>query len=463
MAAFQSRRLDALFGTTLDTLAARHIHGLVTAGAQEAFDLDFKQALYGGKDEDKRALAGDVAALANTGGGVIVLGVEEDDQACATKAPGVEISDAEVTRMRQIVAQRVAPMPAIDIITVPDPGATTGQGGAQLGFIVVVVPRSPSAPHAVLINEGKGMRFPVRNGASTRYLSEPEVATAYRNRFASAQRQGERIEQIEREAIDRLSTDDEYPWVVVSLVPDLPGEMALTQDAFRAWEVEVRTGWPTVTNEGVGINRTRVGRRRLLADGTSNYEAHSRFISMELHTDGSGVFSIAVPNLNRRRDEERPAPGDLLTRYQVLPDEAISSAIVSGLRQLGRHARDRAAAGGTALIRAQVFPVGKHWPTTIGHTKFYGMGESRTGEQYQVTAAPAEAAASVDDLAQPGPALIEAAALLLDELGQAFGVPEMGQLSRDGRIRRQYWSSSRNSEIVAWAEAYGIEVTDEKI
>lgn len=459
MVALRSRRLESIFGTALDTLASHHIHALVSAGVQEAFDLDFKQTLYGGKDQEKRALAGDVAALANTGGGVIVLGVEEDDQARATKAPGVAISDAEVARMRQSIASLVAPMPVVDILTVPEPATGVGDDDTQQGFIVVAVPRSPGAPHAVLINDG--LRFPVRNGATTRYLSEPEVATAYRNRFASAQRQGQRIVEVEREAISRLAIDDNYAWVIVSLVPDLPGDMIL-QDAFKAWEMEIRRR-PTITNEGVGINRTRVGRRRLLADGTSNYAAESRFISLELHTDGSGAFALSVSKLGARRATAQRGGEPEDSGRQVVTDEGIAAGIVSGLLQLGRHARDRAAAGGTALIRAQLHPVGESRPTTIGHTRFYGMGETRTGEQYQVRADPAEAAAAVDDLAQPGPALIEAAALLLDELGQAFGVPEMGQLTRDGRIRRGYWNSSRQSEIVQWAEAYGIEVTEEGI
>ncbi|MBQ1009396.1 ATP-binding protein [Micromonospora sp. M51] len=460
MVALRSRCLESVFGTPLDTLASHHIHALVTAGVQEAFDLDYKQTLYGGKDQEKRALAGDVAALANTGGGVIVLGVEEDDQARATKAPGVAISDVEVARMRQVIASLVAPMPVVDILTVPEPATDAGEDGIQQGFIVVAVPRSPGTPHAVLINDG--LRFPVRNGATTRYLSEPEIATAYRNRFASAQRQGQRIVEIEREAISRLAMDDDYAWVVVSLVPDLPGDMIL-QNASRDWEMEVRRGRPTVTNEGVGINRTRVGRRRLLADGTSNYAAESRFISLELHTDGSGVFALAVSNLgSRRATAQRGGEPDDSGR-QVVTDEGIATGIVSGLLQLGQHARDRAAAGGTALIRAQLHLVAESRPTTIGHTRFYGMGETRTGEQYQVRADPAEAAASVDDLAQAGPGLIEAAALLLDELGHAFGVIEMGQLSRDGRVRRRYWSSSRHPEIVKWAEANGIEVTDETL
>ncbi|MET8836964.1 hypothetical protein ABZV78_24040 [Micromonospora sp. NPDC004540] len=146
-------------------------------------------------------------------------------------------------------------------------------------------------------------------------------------------------------------------------------------------------------------------------------------------------------------------------------DEAIASVILSGLVQLGQHARDRAAAGGTALIRAQVVPVNELRPTAIGHNRSFGFGESRTGDQYQTDVAPAEAAAALEDLATPGSQLVAAAALLLDELGQAFGVPEMGQVTRDGRIRRRYWGTNtgRRQAIEKWAADHGIEVVDEVI
>ncbi|MFG3602491.1 AlbA family DNA-binding domain-containing protein [Micromonospora chersina] len=460
MVALRSRRLESVFGTGLDALAARHINGLVAAGVQEAFDLDFKRELYGRGESDKRALAGDVAALANTGGGVIVLGVEEDDQARATKTPGVEISDAEVARMRQVVASLVAPMPAFDVVAVPDPMLVTTEGGAAQGFIVVAVPRSPSAPHAVLINEG--LRFPTRNGATTRYLSEPEVATAYRNRFASLHRQTERVEQIEQEAIGNLARG-EYAWTVVSLVPDLPGEMSLNREALQVFDQNVRQQPLPLFNRGLAIYRTRVGRRRLLADGTSNYDPDSRWISLELHSDGSGVFAMAAFDLNERRRREAPSSEEGDRTFRLISDEWIAEGIISGLLQLARHARDRTAAGGSALIRAQLYPVSIS--TTIGHGRGHGIPESRTGGQYNWTRAePAEASAALDDLAQPGPQLIEAAALLLDELGQAFGVPEMGQLSREGQVRRRYWSTSGvQRQVVAWAEANGIEVTDDTI
>jgi hypothetical protein len=69
----------------------------------------------------------------------------------------------------------------------------------------------------------------------------------------------------------------------------------------------------------------------------------------------------------------------------------------------------------------------------------------------------AEAVTTLDSLASPGPELIAVAAALTDEIGQAFGIAEMGQLGRDGAVRRLYW----NLQVVAWAEQYQIEVTQQ--
>src|SRR5689334_13302169 len=111
MAAF-SRRLEDLFGAPLDQVDRSHIEALVINGVTEDFDLDFKSELYGNNDSAKRDLAGDVAALANTAGGVIVLGVTEDAQARAAGTQPVALSDGEVRRMRLIVASNIAPVPS---------------------------------------------------------------------------------------------------------------------------------------------------------------------------------------------------------------------------------------------------------------------------------------------------------------------------------------------------------------
>lgn len=457
MVALRSRRLESVFGTSLDALTSEHVRSLVTSNVQEAFDLDFKLPLYGRTDSDKRDLAGDVAALANTAGGTIVLGVEEDEHARAVGTPGVELSDAEVARMRQIVASRVAPMPDFDVLMVPDSVAAEGEaavGGESStahGFVVIAVPRSPSAPHAVLVNDA--LRYPKRNGSTTRYLSEPEVATAYRDRFAGAQRQVTRVEEVEREAIARILSDDR-PWLVVSLVPDLVGDMTLSRDVFLGFQQQILVQAPTIVGSGRGFLRTQVGRRRLLADGTGDGSPMAKWVSLELHTDGSGVYGLGLADVS-----EWIRPG--LARHeggpQIVSDEWIAIGVISGLAHLAQHARDRAAAGGTALIRAQLVPITPDRPTEIGSNRQFP--EIRSSHALTVAPPPAEAAAPLDGLTEPGAELVAAAALLIDELGQAFGIPEMGQLTRDGQLRRPYWDRNWQTQIVKWASDHGIGVT----
>lgn len=466
MVALRSRRLEAVFGAPLDALTSQHVRGLVASTVQEAFDLDFKLTLYGRGDSDKRALAGDVAALANTGGGVIVLGVEEDEHARATATPGVELSDGEVARIRQVVASLVAPMPVLDVLTLPDavaaqPEPATAGGDTPFqgrGFIVLAVPRSPNAPHAVLVNDA--LRYPKRNGATTRYLSEPEVATAYRDRLAGAQRQAARVQEIEQDALDRLDTAD-LPWVIVTLVPDLTGDMTLSRDAYLIFQRQIIGQPSTIVGNGTSIRRVRVGRRRLLADGTLDHSPLAKWASLELHTDGSGVYGVRIADLHER--QRRTLPPDMdEPQPQLADDESITLGIMSGLIHLAQHARDRAAAGGIALVRAQLFPISPERPTEIGHSRQFS-GEARSTHALTAAPWPAEAAAPLDELAEPGPALVAAAALLVDELGQAFGVPEMGQLARDGRLRRRYWNHEWQAQIVAWAQHHGIDVTDETL
>ncbi len=83
MTALRSRRRDALLGVSLDAAEYGHFEALVSAQVSESFDLDFKAGLYGSAEKGKHDLAADVAALANTAGGFLILGIAEDKQARA--------------------------------------------------------------------------------------------------------------------------------------------------------------------------------------------------------------------------------------------------------------------------------------------------------------------------------------------------------------------------------------------
>jgi hypothetical protein len=439
MVALRSRRLERLFGVRLEQVTHAHVAALVTNAVPEAFDLEFKAELYGRSDKAKRDLASDIAAMANTAGGVIVLGVAEDDQARANFSPGVALSDGEVGRIRLIVASQVAPSPTFDVLQVEDP-----QHNGR-GFLLVAVPRSPMGPHAVLVNES--LRFPKRNGITTTYLSEPEVTEAYRARFAGIQSRFDDLERYESELLARLETA-EQTYVVVTLVPDLGGGFAIDMNTMREFQQAVTGRAPLILNRGIYWHRAFVGRRRLVADGTLN-DGGSRWLACELHESGAGAFAAAVD----RRQADATA--------SHLDDEEVVNVVWSGLRFLARHARDRAAAGGSASARATVWPVSQQLPARLTHHRFHGISE--TLGVHTPTRPPVSVGVfNVDDLAEDGPPLIAATYTLATGLFQEFGHPEALQMTNAGVIRIKYWGRSWQ-ELTNWASAAGVELSEQVI
>lgn len=227
MAAFRSRRLESLLETSVADASYQKVMNLV--GVEEYTDLDFKREAYENAEGGRKSLATDVAAMANTAGGLLVLGMDEDEQARATGPSGMAVSDGEVSRMRSVVASKVHPTPAVDIRIVENPEVP------GTGFFLIAVPRSPMGPHAVVTDQS--MRFPRRNGATTIYLSEPDVAQACRERFAGLQSRLDDAAAHEAYLLSRLEPGPRY--VVVTLVPDLDGYAPVDQDSVEVCQATV--------------------------------------------------------------------------------------------------------------------------------------------------------------------------------------------------------------------------------
>lgn len=449
MVALRSRRLEGLFGARLDAVSHAQVAALKTNAVSESYDLEFKGELYGGNDKAKRDLAGDVAALANTAGGVLLLGVAEDDQARAAELPGVALSDSEVLRYRNIVADQVHPLPTFDIRQIEDPN----QPGH--GFLMIAVPRSPSAPHGVLVNEG--LRYPRRNGASIIYLTEAEVAAAYQDRFTRRQTRHDDLLRYERDLINRLDTSDQT-YAVVTLVPDLSGDFTLDTKTLRAFREETIDKDLLVVPRNVSVRYVTVGSRRLIAHGGSE-PAKAKWIACELHQSGAGSFAAIAAN---RTDLARQGQVDENTTASRIEDEDLVLDIWSGLRLLARHARDRSAAGGTATVRVTIAPVTSSLPAELRHPRGFGGG---TLGSHQVTEPPqATSVFDIDDLAEDGPGLIAATSALAAGLIQHFGYPETLQMTTDGAIRTKYWSSQRyGPRVQQWAAQAAVDTTDDTV
>ncbi|MEV7297201.1 ATP-binding protein [Streptomyces microflavus] len=448
MVSLRSRRLEGLLGAGLDTVSHTQVAALKTNAVSESYDLEFKGELYGGNDKAKRDLAGDVAALANTAGGVLLLGVTEDEQARAAGIPGVELSDAEVLRIRNIVADQVHPLPTFDVRQIEDP-AQPGHG-----VLMIAVPRSPSAPHGVRINEG--LRYPRRNGASIIYLTETEVASAYQDRFARRQTRHDDLLRHERDLTARLDISDQT-YVVVTLVPDLSGDFTLDAKSLHAFREETVGRDLLVIPRGASVNYTTVGSHRLIAHGGSE-PAKAKWVACELHQSGAGAFAAIAAN---RTDMSRPGQMDENTTVSRIEDEDLVLDIWSGLRLLARHARDRSAAGGAATVRTTIVPVTHDLPAELRHPRGFGgsLGTHELTEPPQATSV-----FDIDDLAEDGPGLIAATSVLAAGLIQHFGFPETLQMTTDGLIRTKYWSRERYlTRVTKWATEAEVEMTDDTV
>jgi hypothetical protein len=117
-------------------------------------------------------LAKDVAAMA-TDGGVLLYGVAEDEHGNPTVPKPITLKGAP-ERVSQIVSTSIVEVPFTDVRPYPlvnDPAR---------GYLAVVVPQSPRAPHMVVVNGDN--RFYGRGANGNRILSEGDVARLYERR-----------------------------------------------------------------------------------------------------------------------------------------------------------------------------------------------------------------------------------------------------------------------------------------
>src|SRR5260370_11842957 len=185
----------------------------------------------------------------------------------------MELDDSEKGRIRQVIADRCYPMVInVDVQDVPAAGDPT------TGYYLIFVPRSLQAPHAVRRKDPKPLWlcYPLRHGTTTHYLTETEIAARYRDRFALARSQVDRLERIHMDG--RRNESPQALATAVGLVPAIPGNLSLTGD--RPTIKDFGSTWHAKRGEltGTALGNHRVARRRLRCGNDS--------VAMELYTDG---------------------------------------------------------------------------------------------------------------------------------------------------------------------------------
>ena len=163
---------------------------------------------------------------------------------------------------------------------------------SDVGYIVIAVPRSPDAPHAVSDSQkGKGLHYPVRVGRTTHYLSEYEVAVRYRDRYASRVEVATALDRVHEDGLAHVATWVS-PWLAVSLTPVVAAERGIGAAAINA-EKQFLSEWaaskPIVGPASFSPDdRIVPGIRRVIVTQTPQYRGRSKELHAELHYNGAG-------------------------------------------------------------------------------------------------------------------------------------------------------------------------------
>lgn len=444
------RRLEDRLGAALSsTMTEDQLRQLVDQNIVETDDLDFKR-LYE-KDEQHRAeFAKDVAAFANSVGGVIVLGVA-DTRGVATKLmPRDDFGDPEIRRFRSIIAERVHPLVPIETIEVPsvdEPGKS---------YLLILVPRSLLAPHAVTSPSDRALRYFVRYGSQTAPLSESQVADRYRDRFEMVRGRLDRLDQLMSEGAASLPLRE--PTLATGVVPESGGHVAL--DAAKVKHLmEWVAGVSPLSIGGDTIfhfAQASTGVRRVyIREGVRLYT--------ELHSDGSVYFAHSLPSNYIPSMKQAPDNASPVTELQVVDVVGI------GLRLAARYATEQAGAWGEAIVEARLIgvpspdhPVSAPLPIYMAREELVaggftlGLGPIRNTIQLQ-SVPPSRHTVDISAIADDNREWMLASRLVATDLFQAFGVAEVTPISLTGALRTRYLG--RNGQKCAqWAESLGIEV-----
>lgn len=296
--------LHAALGETGGTLQFELIQRACDEHVRERADLDWKRVLpltaKPQNSEHKVAqqleLAKDIAAMANSGGGMIVYGVRErlteGTSAAEQVVPVGPIDETTTKAIRQVAGSLIYP-PVTGTQLIPSAPIDTPDGGV----LVLLVPNSPDTPHLIHVKgHPEWFRAPYRHGPETQWMVERQIADAYQAREFSRRRRQEDFD-------DRFSTfaqaaggDLGSHWVLAMAVPDSParptpawGPVQADDILSTAWSSTLRRGGlgPRDLTEQMNTRPgyrsfVRQGRRAFLADRSATARART-----EVHADGT--------------------------------------------------------------------------------------------------------------------------------------------------------------------------------
>ncbi|WP_331768148.1 ATP-binding protein [Embleya sp. NBC_00896] len=259
---------------------------------RETDDLDWKQALpVAPVDGRWNEFAKDVAAMANTRGGLLIYGVSDD-----VREIGIDPSHVNEQQLGQWVRNHAQPyVHGLSFTPVSD---------GPVSFLIVDVPASAWAPHSVYGTAAKDKDqmasvVPYRDGPHTDWMAEHQLARAYADRFARQDAAEIELRQRLEFVSDMVVGSGELraAWVVVAARPQRPlprNVSAPTREQIQATLSASLAKASTLHGMRFGLvpvlrdlqPTVRVGLRRWVV-----HESNGRPLLLELHHDGTAILA----------------------------------------------------------------------------------------------------------------------------------------------------------------------------
>lgn len=196
----------------LEEIKENDLKALIETGTPELKTLEYKQALPGGGDDERKEFLADVASFANSSGGHLIYGMRANT-GIPVELPGVDgEGDGTILRLENMIRDGIAPR----IVGVHSKAVKLADTRTA---IVVRVPKSYASPHMVTF---KGTsRFYARTSNGKYQLSVDEIRAA----FLGSETTAERIRNFRLERVARIRGRDTAipipggPCVVLHIVP----------------------------------------------------------------------------------------------------------------------------------------------------------------------------------------------------------------------------------------------------
>ena len=284
--------LHRALGLVPQPLTDELLDAAVTGGVVEANDLDWKTELPPSKGLPQKDFPKDVAAMANSGGGVIVFGVRESQRAATERVDVGEFDEAYERSLRSAAITAISP-PIFGL-------AVHRLGGEGRRAVVVEVPVSIDGPHLIYRNGYFGA--PVRNDSDTVWMKERQIEAMYRARFDERRHATEVLDSLFAETTGGRDSD-KRAWLIAVAHPRVP-RLRNRLDRNEAREVLSKTVDLALIYAGRGgihplesvdLLNPRPGLRRWVAvnaatDGGSRWKESW----VGIHHDGSVTLAAAV-------------------------------------------------------------------------------------------------------------------------------------------------------------------------